>query len=219
MTKKITALLIAFSTLCSMSVTAFAADMPVTKTSTDVTLINLSDKISDKELSEIKDTAHAYVTLHDGTIIPIDSVVTVEDVVEDGISPYSLSDPKSYKVTVQAAASSDKIVSDSDYINGKDFNASATLQLIWTDGPGLDNYIKQVSGTLNVVKGTVTEGEVRWGNGWDSAMKWDSRSVGAKSSFSYSPNKKVPCPKADYSVIIEESFSNLYISVSSSVTQ
>ncbi len=218
MTKKITALLIAFSTLCSMSVTAFAADMPVTKTSADVTLINLSDKISDNELSEIKDTAHAYVTLHDGTIIPIDSVVTVEDVVEDGISPYSLSDQKSYKVTVQAAASSDKIVSDSDYINGKDFNASATLQLIWTDGPGLDNYIKQVSGTLNVVKGTVTDGTVSWGDGW-SGYGWDERDVGAKSSFSYSPNKKASCPQAMYSVLIDESFTNLYIHVSSSVIQ
>ncbi|BAK99161.1 hypothetical protein OBV_19630 [Oscillibacter valericigenes Sjm18-20] len=213
MTKKLTSLALALVMCLSLYIPAFALDNSP-DSNPEVRVVNHSDSITAQELQEIVSSTSAYLTLKDGTAVPVDSVVTVEDIAAPDVSP----NQNSYKVTLSATASSDKIVSDSAEKNGS-VTASATLELIWVDGPELDNVIKKVSGTLNVVKGTVSEATVRYGIGWVSALQWTSKDVTGKTSFSYSPNLTVQCPKADYSIVFEEAMVAMSLSVSSSVFQ
>lgn len=222
MTKKLTSLALALVMCLSLYIPAFALDNSP-DSNPEVRVVNHSDSITAQELQEIVSSTSAYLTLKDGTAVPVDSVVTVEDIAAPDVSPnqnaYNVSaNQNSYKVTLSATASSDKIVSDSAEKNGS-VTASATLELIWVDGPELDNVIKKVSGTLNVVKGTVSEATVRYGIGWVSALQWTSKDVTGKTSFSYSPNLTVQCPKADYSIVFEEAMVAMSLSVSSSVFQ
>ena len=113
----------------------------------------------------------------------------------------------------------EKIVADSGEKNGGTYNVAATLQMIWIDGPGLDNVIKEVSGTSRVLKGTMASAEVQWGNGWKSAVTWTSKNVINRSSFLYRPNETVPCPKAQYAIMMNGAMSDLVLTVSSSVLQ
>lgn len=226
MKKKITALLLTIAMFVSMMVPAYALDTADTTDISDdpkVTLVNLSTKITTQELDKIMDSVGAKMVMKDGTVIPIDCVVTVEDVTEEisPVSQYSASSEKSYRVTVQADAT-DKTSDDKGKQSGSDYDISATLKMTWTDGSGTNNILKDVSGTLTVVKGTVSSGQLRWGDGMTSALIWAKRDVGAKSSFSYSPNFPAVKPSADYSVQMKtsESFSNpLYLYVSSSIFQ
>jgi len=95
------------------------------------------------ELLEIEKSVGAEIVMADGTSVPIESMVTIEDVSTSNHSARFLDSSDGYKVTVQATASDDKIDSDSGPQNNSKFNVSATLQLIWTDGAGLDNVIKK----------------------------------------------------------------------------
>lgn len=223
MKKKITALLLTIAMLVFTVVPAFAVD---TADMSEVTIINLSEKITAQELYEVKNSIGAKAIFDDGTIIPLDSVVTIEDFKEtEEDIPYRLynveeSPQKSYKITVQTEASSDndKIVSNSDDRNGKTYNVSATLQLIWTDGPGFDNCLKKVSGTITVLKGSVSKATVGWGD-WTSPSIYAKRDVTDKSSFSYSPNYKTANPGSNLSVQIVDCTFSISISANASITQ
>lgn len=218
--KKIVSLFLVAVTFLCMSVPAFALDAPITVSSPEVTIINCSSKIPASALAEIEKAVSAQVTLTDGTVIPIASTVTVEDVSSSVYSTNAISSENSYKVTVQATASDDKIVSDSGEHNYSNIRVSATLQLIWTDGPGLNNVIKKVSGTRTVLKGSVNYAKVQWGDGWRSALTWTEKDVTNVNSFSYSPSVTVNCPKAQYSIMmVDEPIGSLLLTVSSSVLQ
>ena len=209
--------------LLSMVVSAGAIDVNHDAQSpasdSNVAVVNLSDNITSQQLQEITSATSACIKQKDGTTIPVDSVVTVEDV----SMPASLADTGStssdYKVILSATASDEKIVADSGEKNGGTYNVAATLQMIWIDGPGLDNVIKEVSGTSRVLKGTMASAEVQWGNGWKSAVTWTSKNVINRSSFLYRPNETVPCPKAQYAIMMNGAMSDLVLTVSSSVLQ
>lgn len=220
MMKKITALLLIVMMLLFTMVPAFAfdtADVP------EVTIVNHSKKITPQELYEVKNSVGAKAVFNDGIIIPLDSVVTIEDFEEDvSYRSYNAEETpqKSYKVTVQTELSSDndKIVSDSGDKNGKEYNVSATLQLVWTDGPGFDNYIKKVSGTLTVLKGTVTEAKVSWGDQMSPSL-YAEKDVLGKSSFSYNPNFKTANPGSDFDISIRNCLVSLNLHANASIFQ
>jgi len=153
-----------------MNCTALAYDAPVENPVQETTIVNLSHEISAQELHEIEQSVGAYVTMSDGKTAPVASVVTTEDVPLNECSAYALSDENSYKVTVQTTASNDKIVSDSGEHNYSGLHVSATLELIWTGGSGLNNVIKKVSGARTITAGSVNWTTVQWGDGWKTAL-------------------------------------------------
>lgn len=112
-----------------------------------------------------------------------------------------------------------KIDSDSGDKNTSKTTASATLQLIWTDGPNYNNTIDNVSGTLTVNRGTVKSGIVRYGNGWRTPITWEKENVGSNSSFSFNPKLTVPDPSADYSIIFNNETYSLNLRVSANIFQ
>ena len=208
-TKKMLSMVLAFGMVASMSATAFAAAQTMGQTSSKIEVVRLSDNISEQVITEITDGVECSLMYDDGTIVPIHSVVTIEEI---NTGSKSLAD--TYAVTL-----SSKIDSDSADKNSSNTTASATLKLVWTDGKGINNTIDEVSGTLDVVKGKVHSGTVRYGDGWASAISWDKKDVGNKSSFSYSPNYGVPDPTADYSIAFKDELFSMSMSVSANVFQ
>lgn len=213
------------SVIClSLNGPALALDDSIV-TDSDITVINLSERITPQELQEIASCVTAQITKEDGTVVPVEATITVEDLsVEDSVystySKMSSIEGNSYKITLNAVASEDKIDTDSGAQNGTGYNVAATLQLIWTDVFGVDNIIKEVSGTLTILKGTVDEDSfVEWGDAWEGALRWTSRKVGTKPSFAYYPNETAIAPAAAYTVYIEDALVNLCLSVRSSIFQ
>ena len=207
--KKMLSMALVVGMITSMSTNAFAAQATVEEVESNIEVIALSADISEETLDEITNSVEAGLVYDDGTTVPIDAVVTVEK-----MPSTSRSAANSYSVTL-----SSKIVSDSADQNSSKTNASATLQLVWTDGPGLQNSIDEVSGTLDIVKGKLTSGHVRYGDGWRSAILWTDKNVGSASSFTYRPNMVVADPTADYSIGFEGEVFTMYLYVSANVFQ
>lgn len=213
MKKKIISKLLTIAVLggmvSTMSMSAFAAQVTPKEAEAKVEVVALSEDISEATLNEISNSVYAGVVYPDGTTVPIDSVVTVEK-----LPSTFKSSADSYAVTLTG-----KIVSDSGDKNTKYTNASATLKLIWTDGPQLNNTIDEVSGSLEVLKGKVISGQVRYGNGWESALQWTTKNVRSLSKFKYSPGMIVADPTADYSIEFEDEIIALYLKVSANILQ
>lgn len=207
--KKILLTVLAGAMIANMNIQVFAANPVMKESKENVEVIALSEDVSEEILSEIGDAVGATLVYDDGTVEPIHALVTVEK-----ISSMLRTEENSYAVAVSA-----KVVSDSGDKNTNNTNASATLQLIWTDGVGLKNSIDEVSGTLNVIKGSVESATVRYGDGMRSAILWTEKSVGNASSFKYTPNIVVADPTADYSIAFKNESVTLCLKVSASVFQ
>ena len=221
MIRKVVSLALILAILSSINLSAYAVAQPSQTNDATVTVVNLSDSITTHEIDEIVSSTHACIKQKDGTVIPIESVVTIEDISEPSYYSNNTPDQKSYKVTVNATASDgvDKIVSNSGNKNNENVNATATLTLVWTDGPGLENVIKEVSGTIRVDKGRITSSYVDWGNGWETAVNWHREQLRDVPRFVFYPTMKVPCPKDMYTIIFANDFLSLTVIVSSSVFQ
>ena len=190
-----------------------------------VKVINLTENITDECIDEITDSVSASLVYQDGTMVPTDMVITIEDISNTNSRNISNLIEKRYQVTVEASvsevtdeANARKIVNDSAYKNG-DVVASATLQIIWTDVFGPENILNEVSGTLEVVSGTVKSGTVKYGDGFYSAVGWTEKNVGSRKSFTYNPNETAFIPTADYWVYFKDELFGLHLSVSSSLFQ
>lgn len=232
--KKVVSLIASVMVCFALSTSALAVDNGVF--TAEVTVVNLSNEITDEMLQEIVNSTSACLISEDGTTIPIDSVVTVEDVTSTEEFEFVNSDIirdasvpcKAYKVAVSAKAS-DKTVVDSGSKNGSGYNGSATLELVWVDGPGLNNVIKKVSGSVTCYNNTTVEDAyVAWGNGWQSQAGWPEVDLtskfanatnGKKVEYEEWPDETVPCPKAISSTLFKGASSYLSLSASSSVFQ
>ncbi len=184
-----------------------------------IKIVNHSRSISASQIAEIKESVGANLVMNDGTEVAIPSVVTIEDIPTGGISTYSLSSERQYAVSVEAAASTNKTVTDSGDQNFSGIHVSATLNMVWTDGPGLDNVIYSITGTKKITEGKETWGKVQWGDGWKSALTWTQRDVSGTGEFHYWPGVTVSCPKAQYSILMDGAPWTLVLTVSSSVLQ
>lgn len=182
MAKKMMSFVLAMAVCLSLSTPAMALDEPSVDSTPSVKVVNLSEDITAQELQKIVSSTCAYTMQDDGTIIPIDSVITIEDASLEYCAERTLSAQKAYKVTLSATASNEKIVVDSGSKNTSDIQASATLEMIWIDNFGLNNNIKSVSGSIHVIKGKVSEAVVQWGDGW-VAGGYEKRDVTNKTSY------------------------------------
>ena len=174
---------------------------------------------------EDKNSINAEVVCNEDVNTVVSTVITIEDVADKKERSVFFRNENSYKVTVQSnilelesESNARKVVSDSGDKNGK-VEASATLQMIWTDVFGTSNKLDKVSGTLTVISGKVESGIVRYGEGTRSALLWTEKNVGASSSFSYEPNMTLFSPAADYAVKFKDNSISLYLKVSSSIFQ
>lgn len=222
MTKKVMSFALAIALSLSLSTTVLATDNPSTDFSPNVTVVNLSNNLPDQELQEIVDSTGAYIKQDDGTIVPVSSTITVEDIPVTNRSRDTTSVENAYKVTINATLSedgNDKNVTDSKDKNSSAARATATLTIVWTDNFGIDNVFKEVSGSLRVDKGTVESAELRYGDSLTSALNWRTLDVKGRNEFSYYPNMTTPCPVADYSIKFEGDGFTLYVHVSSSMFQ
>lgn len=192
--KRFMSLLLAMAMLFALSAPALALDTSALDTSvvapqSDMVVVNLSGSITSQEVQKIVDSTIVGLKKDDGTIVPVESVLTIEDVPVFTYANRIAQNENAYRVTVSATIEGDeKFVSKSDDNNSDYVTASALLQMIWIDGPGLQNAIKEVSGSLRVEKGTVTSATVRWGEGTQAASNWERRDVIGRSSFSYTAN-------------------------------
>ena len=150
MTKKVMSFALAIALCLSLSTTVLATNNPSTDFSPNVTVVNLSNNLPDQELQEIVDSTVAYIKQDDGTIAPVSSTITVEDIPVTNRSRNTTSVENAYKVTINATLSEDD--NDKNVTNSKDKNSSAarataTLTIVWTDNLGPENEFKEVSGT------------------------------------------------------------------------
>lgn len=187
----------------------FALQTNAYETNENISVIPLSSGISERTLNKIANSVETNLVYKNGTVVPIEAVVTVEK-----LPSLLKSEKDAYSVSVRLKvdyAIADKTTSKT--------NAVATLKLLWADGFGFDNYIDEVSGTLNLYSGRVTSGEVRYGDGFQTAIAWTQKNVGSRPSFSYSPNMRVKKPTADYTLkFAGESFA-MCLKVSSNILQ
>lgn len=207
--KKKLSTVLAVGMIASMSTSAFAAQPSKEVAEPNVEVIALSADIDASVLNEIENSVEACLVYKDGTTAPLDAVITVEKVPTTAKSAAD-----TYAVAVRS-----KLDSDTDDRNTSHTNASATLKLLWTDGPQLENVIDEVSGTLDLQKGKVTSGEVRYGNGWVTPALWTVKDVGGTSSFSFYPNMTTIDPSASYTLGFEGEISTMSLRVSANVFQ
>lgn len=225
--KKLISLVISLGMLFSMSANVFAyaddTDMKISGTtsnrtaaeSSEITIMNFSKSISSEELQEIVHGTDACMVFEDGTVVPVAYVVTIEDVA----TPRNMAESQNtYKVTVSADVSEDKMDNDAGVMNGN-VTASATLELLWTDVPGVNNVIKRIKGTLTLHKGTVEVATVRYGDTWVTPLQWIPIDVTGMSSFTYFPNVTTIAPGTGYTIIFEEAVFSLYLRASSFILQ
>lgn len=222
--KKIAASVMAATTLAVGAVgnyETFAFVGNIEDEQANIEIVNLSSNIGEEEIQKITDSVSANLVYEDGSEVPVNTVVTIEDISTLNSKMRTMSndaDSNSYQVTVSASADQ-KITSDSADKNTSKVVASATLQLIWTDNTGLNNVIDKVSGTRTVTKGTVSSATLKYGDGYRSSILWTTKDVTNMKSFSYSPNKTAADPSASYSILFKESSVALSLSVSSSIFQ
>lgn len=220
MAKKMMSFVLAMAICLSLNTTVLAMDDPSTDLSPNVTVVNLSDNITNQELQKIVDSTGAYIKQNDGTLVPISSTVTVEDMPVSNYSRNATSAENAYKVTINATLSeNDKNVTDSSDKNSSAARATATLTIVWTDNFGPNNAFKEVSGTLRVDKGTVETAVVRYGDLLSAGINWVKKDVKGKNKFTYYPNWIGPCPIADYSISFAGDGVDLYVVVRSSILQ
>lgn len=223
------AITLAFGSVGHYGTFAFAGNIEDGQANIDI--VNLSSNISEDEIQEITANVSANLVYKDGSEVPVDTIVTIEDVSTVNSKTRTMfneTDSKSYKVTVSASANTDnnsntnssrKIDSDSADKNTSKVVASATLQLIWTDKSGLNNVLNTVSGTKTVTKGSVSSATLKYGDGSRSSILWTTKNVKYMNSFSYTPNITAADPSASYSIVFNESSIALSLSVSSSIFQ
>ena len=207
--KKMLLMVLVIVMIASMSTSVFAVQTSKEAAESNIEVVALSADIDASVLDEIENSVGACLVYKDGTTAPIDAVVTVEK-----MPTTAKSAADTYAVEVRS-----KLDSDTADRNTSHTNASARLKLLWTDGPKLENIIDEVSGTLDLQKGKVTSGEVRYGNGWVSSALWTVKNVGGASSFRYLPNMRANDPSASYSLGFEGELFTMYLHVSANVFQ
>ncbi|MCI8912556.1 MAG: hypothetical protein HFF38_00285 [Lawsonibacter sp.] len=177
--KKFINLLTSLCIVTSLCVPVAGAVSPVEEPVGNIEVINYSRYISDTDVEELKNGINATYTTSTGKVMPLDCVVTVEDVVINPTGTRS-ADGRTYAVTVAAEK---KDESNSGSINDEKVAAKAYITMMWTDVEGIKNTIDRLYGGINVSRGTLRDGVVRYGNSHNRPMNRPSFSLGTSASF------------------------------------
>lgn len=194
--------------LCVSSIETVSAATPK---NANVQVINRSSTISERALDELANDISASLTYEDGTSVPVETTVIVEDVDRQMAKESGFDVSNTYRVTAET-----KVESDSDNKNNEGVNASVHISLYWEDRLGPNNYFKSVEGGINLIQGTISSSQLRYGDA--TRMILDTiKNLGTKRSFNVYVNEEVYAPHAIYYVYFEGAIFHLDVSVTPTI--
>ncbi|MDR2953460.1 MAG: hypothetical protein LBV43_00060 [Prevotella sp.] len=212
--KKLISAILAMAMVATMGASAFAEDAVP---SSEVTIETLTENISQEIVTDIKESVSSGLRYADGTVVPVDSFVTIEEAPVMRARSQGIDDPQTYLVTVRAGVK--KTDSDTEDRNSGSKSASIYLQLTWTDNAGTGNVLNSLSTRLTNSGFKVTSGTLKYGDGSRSAATWTTKNIGSTSSYSISPNLTTYDPAASYTVMLEGELFSLFTTVGANVFQ
>ena len=174
-----------------------------------VSVINNSENIDENMIEEILETTSAALIYDDGTVIPLETEIVIEDI---GSSEITRSGGNIYSVT-----STTKIDIESADKDDENVLATVTLQMIWEDVLGPVNKLVNYSGEIRVTKGTMKTVKISYGNAYEMAdaecyeMNWSLK------TFYGDVNKNYVAPFVSCDVKFKDAKYSLYVMVKSSV--
>lgn len=182
--KKFISLLTSLCIVTSLCAPAAGAVSPVEEPVGNIEVMNYSRYISDTDVEELKDGINATYTTSTGKVIPLDCVVTVEDVMINPAGARS-AEGRTYAVTVTAEKKSEP---NSETVNDEKVAATAYMTMMWTDVEGNKNTIDRLYGGITVSRGTLSNGLVLYGNSHTRPMNRPNFSLGTSASFDRAVN-------------------------------
>lgn len=208
--KRILAVVISMTICANLGITALATNETV-DAEENVKVVNYSETISEQEIQEIVNDVNASLAYEDGTIVPVETTITIKDV-ETSVGKLRNSD----SLNTYAVAASSKIESDADSKNNEGVSASIYLELVWQDVLGPNNIFETVSGYVDITQGTINTSYVSYG-GVGDAGSWRELDLGNQTSFSKNVNIVANTPSASYHVIFKGAVFELNVSVTPSI--
>lgn len=194
MLKRFTITALAVAMCLSLGTTSFAS-APEAVQNPNVRVINQSEHISAQEIQKLSDSVSASFVKEDGTVIPLDAEITIEDVATN-----TRSAGNTYRASVRAKS---KVSSGSNDKNSQGVTASAYASLTWTDNLGILNDLTYIEGNVDITKGVMTSSLAEYGDGNQWLYK-TKHTIGKKTSFSKSVNLQVGQPKLVYTVSFKD---------------
>lgn len=207
MIKKFVSAILAMALCVGATGTALAA----TPENTNVQVINRSSKISQQAINELVNDVSASLTYKDGTTVPVETTVVVEDVDSYVAKARGFNENNTYRVTAET-----KVESDSDNKNDEGVNASVNISLYWQDRLGVNNYFESVEGGISLIKGSIRSSTLHYG-GLESGYTMYTKNLGTKKSFDVNVGMYVLTPTASYHVQFDNAIFELNVSVTPSV--
>lgn len=155
--------------VCPMSSVAFAYDAesepvdsaPVEEKAGTVTVFNHSRYLTDEDIEELKENISASIGSPTGEEIPLDCIVTVEDVTNNNAATYRGVANRTYAATVTTSITTPD---REEEVDTNAVKAIATIRMTWTDVLGIGNTLDNISGEIDIKKGTLTNGKVTYGD-------------------------------------------------------
>lgn len=210
MLKRILAVVMTMTICVNLGITALATSETV-ESEENIKVVNYSETISEQEIQEIVDDVKASLVYEDGTIVPIETTITIKDVETITSTLRSSDSSNTYAVTANS-----KVESDADSKNNEGVSASIYLGLVWQDVLGPNNILESVSGYVNVTKGTIESSTVKYGAAGE-AGSWTTLELGKQTSFAKSVNMEAYIPHATYTVYFEGATFYLNVSVTPTI--
>ena len=177
---------------------------------TTSTIVNDSNTINDEVIAELLQDIDAVLIYEDGSIVPLETEVVIEDISTNRFS-------RSNEGNTYSVRSTTKIDTKSADKNSEGVTASITMQLKWTDVPGIDNILESITGIISLEKGTIKETKVQYGNAYEMARAQSQIFYGNIYGFYKDIDLVTFAPWASCQIKFEDADYVLYVSVSSSV--
>lgn len=194
MLKRFTITALAVAMCLSLGTTSFAS-APEAVQNPNVRVINQSEHISAQEIQKLSDSVSASFVKEDGTVIPVETEITIEDVATNARSAGN-----TYRASVRANS---KVSSGSNDKNSQGVTASAYAAITWTDVPGIYNNLDYIEGNVDITKGVMSSSKAEYGDSkhWMDKMTYP---IGKKTSFSKSVDLQVATPYLVYTVFFKD---------------
>lgn len=193
--------------------TAFASDVSFNdKVSSNVSIV-AAESVDQNVIKQFKEGVSAGFIKEDGTEIPVDVEVTITELPQVRDAARNMGE-KQYEIT--ARASTQKSESGSKDFNKDGVSASQTLIMKWTDVTGSKNTIDNLSGVVDVTKGTRTTSYLYWSSGFTTGHGMYVPATFTE-PISYTSTSPLGTVKAELTTNFEETDAALYLKISPSV--
>lgn len=202
--KNFAAIALAFAISSGLSTVGFASTTQNYSDNPNVRVVNHSTQISEQALQELVNDINVSMEYDDGSVIPVNSVITVEDITSNNKSKTGAQE---YQVSVRS-----KIESDADSKNNEGVSASIYLELRWIDNPFGNNVFESIEGNVDIDKGTISSSKVVYCDMLTAAAN-KNLNLGTKTSFYKYLGYEAFQPHASYHVKFVDATWELNVSV------